>query len=484
MRVKWVLTAVITATVVMAGVGLGIGINKAIPAQSSLNCQACHGDTHAKWTGSPHANTQTDVAVELAVARAGQTPDEVLHGKDAEDCIACHSPTAIAVNGGMSEAQALSYFFTTSDGKFTKDTAAAHTADWPHVACTTCHNVPSNHPPSMPALALFNSQAGQYVSVDGASKLCGQCHGDLHFAGSDHQTYNAWTTSRHSQTQADVASEFSKERVGQTPDEVLHGKDAEDCIACHAPTAVLANGGMSEAQALSYFFSTSDGKFTGNTAAAHSPEWPSVACTACHDQHDPAKPSYFNASTKKYEPMKSANELCGQCHGDLRFPDTNHLSYNIESGTGGVGVPDKQMMPGVSCTDCHMFVSNVDGSNSAMFQGHSWAISVQEGNGQTTTSCTHCHADLDTAKANATITGWKSDFQALAATAENNVAAAADAMKAVTDKPLQAKLDEAQRNLKYAESDESGGSHNHKYLMALLNDANDRALEILAALKK
>ena len=49
---------------------------------------------------------------------------------------------------------------------------------------------------------------------------------------------------------------------------------------------------------------------------------------------------------------------------------------------------------------------------------------------------------------------------------------------------LQAKLDEAQHNLGYAESDESGSFHNYNYLMTLLTDANDRALEVLSGLGK
>jgi len=424
------------------------------------------------------------VASELSEERFGQTPDEVLHGDDVEDCLACHGPTAILANGGMTEVQAFKYFFTTADGKFTKDTVPTHTSDWPSIACATCHNVPKDHPASAPASALFDSRTGKYASVKSASELCGQCHGNLRFADTDHLSYNAWATSKHSDTQGDAAGELAEERLGQSPAEVLHGEDGEDCIACHAPTAVLANGGMTEMQALAYFFTTVDGKFTADTAPAHSSEWPSIACIACHDQHDPGKPAYFNSSTKKHEPMKSADELCGQCHGNLRFPDTNHLSYNIRSGTGGMGVPDQQTMPGTNCTSCHMFVGDVDGSNSATFHGHTWAITVQEADGENTTSCTHCHADQDTAKTEATIAKWRSDFQALEATAQQNVSAAAKAMNGTEDKALQAKLEEAQHNLEYAGSDESGGFHNHKYLMALLKDANDKATEILAALGK
>ncbi len=459
-------------------------------AVSQLNCQDCHSDIHTKWSSSPHADTQADVAGELSEERLGQSLDEVIRGQDAEDCIACHGPTSTTANGGMTEAQALGYFFTTTDGKFTKDTAAAHAADWPSVTCTTCHNVPADHnastdqPASMPTLALFNSPTGKYVPVDSVSKLCGQCHGNLRFDDTDHLTYNAWTTSKHSGTQADVANELGEECAGQTPDEVVNGEDPENCIACHAPTAVLGEGGMSETQALDYFFTTANGKFTADTAPAYTSEWPNVTCTACHDQHNPGKPSYFNSSTKEHELMKDTNELCGQCHGNLRFPDTDHLSYNIWRGTGGIGVPDQQTMPDVACTDCHMFVSDVDDSNSTKFHGHTWAITVKEADGKGTTSCTRCHADEDTATANAIIDGWKSDFQTLDATARKNVEAAVKAMQGSENQALQAKLGEAQHNLEYAESDESGGFHNHSYLISLLKDANDKAQEVLSALGK
>ena len=305
--------------------------------------------------------------------------------------------------------------------------------------------------------------------------LCQYCHDGIH---------TKWAGSPHADTQADVASELGEECSGQTPDEVLHGEDAENCIACHSPTAITANGGMTEAQTLNYFFTTTDEKFTEDTAAANAAEWPSVSCTVCHDPMNPKEVSYFNSSSQKYELMENTDELCGQCHGNLRFFDTDHRSYNILSGTGGIGVPDQQTMPGVTCTDCHMFASDVDGSNSAMFHGHTFAIAVEEADGKNTSSCTHCHATIDTAAANTTIATDKSSFESLDVTAQENIAAATKAMKCVQDKTLQDKLEEAQHNLEYAESDNSGGFHNHKYLMALLKDANDKALEILSALGK
>jgi len=451
---------------------------------SLLNCQQCHGDVHADWLAGPHALTQTDVADELAEERVAETPDEVLHGADPEDCIACHGPTAILANSGMSEVDTLSFFFTRTDGAFSADTSAVNTDDWPNVGCTACHNVPADHPATLPTLALYNSVAGKYAQMDNTSALCGQCHGDLRFADTDHLTYNAWAMSRHSVTQADVADELAAERDGQTPDEVLNGDDPENCIACHAPTAVITNGRMSEEQALNYFFTTTDGHFSASTTPVHGDEWPDVACNACHDPMNPGTFSYFNSSTKKHEPMASSSELCGQCHGNLRFPDTDHLSYNVIAGTGGMGIPDLHTMPGATCTDCHMFVSDVDGSNSSMFHGHTFAISVQEDGGQATLSCIKCHPNTfnTTDAVDFIINLWRQNFEDLDATAQTNVADAEAALVGVNDPALQAKLQEAQFNLGFAESDESGGFHNHVYLMALLNDANGKALDILTAL--
>ncbi len=131
-----------------------------------------------------------------------------------------------------------------------------------------------------------------------------------------------------------------------------------------------------------------------------------------------------------------------------------------------------------------MYVSDVDGSNSAMLGGHTWSITVKEADGKTTTSCTKCHADMDTSKSEASIQQAKSEFQKLDTTVQSQVEEAKKAMEGKTDSSLADKLKEAEFNLSYAESDESGGFHNHTYLMALLTDAQQRAQEILTALKK
>jgi hypothetical protein len=442
------------------------------PLRAQTDCGDCHGGVYLQWAGGVHASTQTDVATELSQSDVGLTPADVIQQ---EDCLACHGPTAVQANGPMSESQAMSFFFTTSNGQFSASTTVTNAATWPHVDCVTCHNVPDDHPATLPALALFNSQTAQYVPAGNASALCGQCHGNLHFADTDHLIYNAWTNSGHAHTQTDVANELSQSDVGLTPPGVTQ---QEDCIGCHAPTAVLANGGMNESQALAYFFTTSNGVFTADTISTNHADWPGVGCTTCHDPHDPKKFSYFNSATKQYQVMTNSAQLCGQCHGNLRFPDTDHLSYNIVAGTGGLGVANQQTMPGATCTDCHMYTSNADPSLSKSFHGHTWAITVTEPDGSTTTSCTICHANMDTTAANASIASAKAEFQALDTTVQANVSRAAAAMSGVQNPTWLAALQEAQHNLTYAESDESGGFHNHSFLMALLNDANAKALSL------
>lgn len=309
----------------------------------------------------------------------------------------------------------------------------------------------------------------QNANAEPSTLDCKLCHNDI---------YTKWKDSPHAMTQVDVATELGEERTMQTADEVLHGDDPEDCIACHSPTAVLTNGGMDETQAMNYFFTTTDSKYAEDTAADHTSDWPSVSCIACHDPHTPATPSLFESTTKEYVPMTDTSELCGQCHGNLRFPDTDHLSYNVLTGTGGVGVSDRKTMPDATCTDCHMYASDVDGANSAMYHGHSWAITVKEDNGHDSVSCTNCHSNMTLEVANNFIDEFRLRFETTYVITQTNVAATADLMKNVDDATLQNKLFDAQSNLAYAESDESSGFHNHEYLLSLLQNANSKALEL------
>jgi len=449
-------------------------------AQSTLDCSQCHGNENNLWLLSHHADTQNDVANELAEEWAGLPPDSVIFGQDAEDCVACHSATSITANGGMTEVQTMGYFFSTTNGIYTDSTHALHTDEWPHNACVTCHDVPADHPATMPTLAIFNSPTAQYDSVANASTLCGQCHGTLRFPDTDHRRQDAWLMSKHGHGgQDDVAGELGEEWAGSTPEEVI---GEEDCIACHASTSVLLNGGISEADALNLLFTTENGVFTQNTVPQNTDLWPEVSCTSCHNQHNPDAISYFNSGTKEYEVFTSSQELCGQCHGNLRFPDTDHLSYNIAEGTGGMGVPDLQTMPGIQCVDCHMHISDVEGTNASMFGGHLWSTFIQEDDGSESSSCTSCHTSINANTAHLIIQGWQDEYANLDSVANVKVAAADSFLVGSNDSSKIHMLQEAQFNLALAEGDESAGVHNHSYTISLLNDAIDKATYIVTGM--
>lgn len=439
--------------------------NLTLPNQSSAQtCQSCHTAESSLWANSKHANTQTDVASELAANWAGQTPDSVITGLQAEDCISCHSPVSVNANGGMTEVQAMGHFFSTTSGKYTDTTKAIMSSDWSHVVCETCHQS------DMKTFGVFNSKTKSYDAVKTTNDLCGNCHGTVKYADTDHRAYDAWLSSKHGHKgQSDVASELADEHSGQTPEEVTAD---EDCIACHAPTAVTLNGGMSEAQALGNFFSTLNGTFTSSTSRTDTIDYPNVSCITCHNPHNPDALSYYNSSTKSYQVMSSSDQLCGQCHGNLRFANTDHLSFNIVSGTGGKGVSDMTSMSGIKCIDCHMYNTGVDGSNSAMFRGHTWSVFVKEPDGSIDASCTKCHPNMSADSSLVLVAKWKSDFQIQDSIAEAKLTEAANYLKGSQDSVY---LSEAQCNMTYAESDESGGVHNHLYSIALLKDAINKA---------
>ncbi|MGC8897708.1 MAG: ammonia-forming cytochrome c nitrite reductase subunit c552 [Bacteroidota bacterium] len=460
---------------------LMISLQQKCEAQSTSNCQTCHATEKSNWLISRHANTQADVASELAQNWAGQSPDSVINGTEAEDCVACHSPTAVTVNGGMAETQVMAHFFTTTNGVYTSSTVPADSANWPQIACVACHNVPANHPTIKPVLGVFNSKTVKYDSVQNASSLCGYCHGSLRFSSTDHRLYDAWKISRHGHRgQYDVAAELAANETNMTPDQVVQ---SENCIGCHAPTSVTINGGVTEGQALGLFFTTTGGVFTSATTVADTSEWPDVACNACHNPHNPDTLSYFSSGSRMYQIMSSSEQLCGQCHGNLRFPDTDHLSYNIEQGTGGIGVPQQVTMPGARCVDCHMQKSDVDGTNAKMFGGHSWQVFITESDGSVSAACTKCHANMNADSAETVVTLWKTQFATLDSIANVEVAKADTVVAAHGDSLKAAYLSEAQHNMIYAESDESGGFHNHNFSVALLNDAIAKAKLITTDVK-
>jgi hypothetical protein len=450
-------------------------LSQSTMAQSKLPCQLCHATEKADWSNGRHANTQADVAGELAANWQGQRPDSVINGSAAENCVDCHGPVAVTTGTGMSEVQVMGHFFTTTGGVYTASTASADTLNWPHVTCVTCHNVPGDHPSTMPVISKFNSTTAHYDSTATSSVLCGQCHGTLRFADTDHRIFDAWKLSKHGHGgQRDLAGELAVSWAGQRPDSVINGSQAENCIACHAPSSVPQKGTLTEVDVLKRYFTTTGGLFTASTTTSDTVHWPDMACNSCHNPHNPGQISYYNCSTKTYQVM-TADSLCGQCHGSLRFSETDHRSFDLEKGTGAVGVPDKITMPGAGCVDCHMGKSDVDGTNSLMYKGHRWTPIVKEPDGSSFASCTKCHASMTADLARAQIDVWKAEYATLDSVA-NALLAKADSVATTQHDSAKIRLvAAAQHNLNMAETDESGGFHNHLYSVALLKDVAARA---------
>ena len=140
-----------------------------------------------------------------------------------------------------------------------------------------------------------------------------------------------------------------------------------------------------------------------------------------------------------------------------------------------------QTMPGIACTDCHTYASDVEESNSTMYHGHSWDIFVDEEDGSETVSCQACHQNLDAAASQSKILAYQEEAQARQDSAVQKFIIADSLMEGNTDPGLQAKLAEAETNLSLVDGDESGGFHNHKYLMALLANVIQNADEIIDA---
>ena len=126
----------------------------------------------------------------------------------------------------------------------------------------------------------------------------------LSFGGTGSSTnllvHNEWKNGKHSQTQKDVAKELAGSHAGETPQGVIQG---ENCIACHGPTAVLANGGMTEGQTLGYFFSTKNGKFTTKTWPIRTAQWPGSAvmpATTRKTRVNPPTSTQPRSNTKRF----------------------------------------------------------------------------------------------------------------------------------------------------------------------------------------
>ena len=357
-------------------------------------------------------------------------------------------------------------------------------ADLLGIQCENCHGPGEEHMDNSGDRAAYiwgNPTAEQSCYGDGST-----CHGD-------HQ-YPAWNESLHS-PQDQIAAENPR------------GLDSY-CARCKSPTQWDP-----EAERGEHEFNAT--------------EWKGIDCASCHDLHpdDDEEPN-------EHLLRQTVEEACTVCHtadkaNDIPTPNgdygdgpasAHHNQRETLMGILGVDVFAYSGMAGVTCVDCHMYntpavsrqpITNwVEGEES---HGHSMEPSAW--------ACADCHSNImatmptlpygtdddvnaswdawepqwikEVNKWEHTVEGWQEDWERIYEHVEHNIEAAGENLSEAyaAGEIDMAIIDEA--NQLYGEAvwnhhmtdDGSSGAHNPDYFMALLTDANTRALRAIYILQ-
>jgi len=311
-----------------------------------------------------------------------------------------------------------------------------------NVTCQSCHGPASDH-----ISAPFSEKQSKIGLVTNAS-LCGSCHYATDGLGSEHHpTYNEWEVAGHNTSQ-------------RLPGYI---KQAQ-CSNCHEAwnaMEFLESGGTVYKTVI---------RESGEDAPV---TW-DIACATCHDPH-----SMGLGGTQLRLP---AEVICATCHnsgGAVPGEAPHHPMAEMRNNTAGSGIvrTGLEYMPSVNCVDCHM------GSNLAGLPNHTFRPNP--------TSCTVCHDTLFTTNesAQAYIDMIASLTEVGIAGTEPVVEEAYELIEQMSGNRtnqnlavLQGQYDIAIFNLESVVSDSSDGNHNPRLASALLDDAQVRAENIIAAL--
>jgi predicted CXXCH cytochrome family protein len=295
------------------------------------------------------------------------------------------------------------------------------------IQCEACHGPGSDH---------VNTTDPSDVLVSYSAVVCGAtCHEEEH-----HPYYQEWNQSGHALSLSSL--------LGAT------GAAEDSCLECHSADYILAD--LAEKPTLA-------------TA-----EYP-ITCALCHDPHNATNPNQLRWPV---------DELCAKCHnpvGAIPGDPIHHPQSSMRDGRSGAPVLGEPFMPGVECSDCHIYMykpSNIT--------GHSFT--------QKPEACVVCHSVVQPILSNDTaqtqISQWRTQTWSRTIQVQQVVVLAASAIEdahdyGFSDETMDIATDlynEANYSLAFVVADGSGGSHNPPFASLLLDFSEDRSNELISLL--
>ena len=393
--------------------------------------------------------------LQLPNNEAGEPPTTASYVDNVE-CATCHSGKNTSWSGTLhASAYPVPYSGGNPDCKPCHTTGAGNPSIYPatgynnvtnlpvylqNVTCQACHGPGSEHVAAdggKPTIGLVLN-----------SSLCGACHySEDGLSGEHHPTYNEWIESGHN-TGATLPSYVKRAA----------------CAKCHEAWNIIKfiETGYENSTVL---------RQPGEDAPA---TW-EIGCPACHDPHDDTEP---------YQLRAPRDEICAMCHnseGAAPGAVPHHPMAEMRNNTAGYGIDrtDAEYMPTVPCYECHLGENPVSGLPNHTFDPNPW-------------SCVSaCHTDTfpSNASARAYIDMIRGLTEGQVAGVEPVVEEAREAIAQMrgnrTSENLATWMNEyniSTFNLESVVSDSSGGNHNPVLATRLLDDAMERAQEILANL--
>lgn len=308
-----------------------------------------------------------------------------------------------------------------------------------NITCQACHGPGSEH------IAASNPKATIGLVLN--STLCGACHNGeaMGLASTHHPTYNEWAISGHN--------------TSTLPSYVKRPA----CAKCHEAWNIIK-----------YLETGYENSTVLRQPGEDAPLTWEIGCPACHDPHD---------ATGEFQLRFPKEEICAMCHnseGAAPGAAPHHPMAEMRNNTAGFGIDraGAEYMPTVSCYNCHLGENPVSKLANHTFDPNPYACRVCHGDTFTTNESVENYTAMVRSLTEGQITGvepvvgeaWDAIVQMRGNRTSENLAT------------WMSEYNISSFNLESVVSDSSGGNHNPILATRLLDDALERAQEILANL--